>query len=163
MKRSLFLFAIMTFVLFPVPESHACSCAIPVDYVAVTMESEYAFVGTVTHIDNSDGPQKVHFDVSSVIKGEIPGNTFVLKNTNIINGPSSMGNTCDAGYQVGVTYNVFVFDNEFMNNSMCSTKAVGFLGVMDPFQYNLFYIVILVLILIAITMTVIFIARRKRR
>ncbi len=144
-------------------DAHACSCASPVDYVGVTMESEYAFIGTVTHIDNSDGPQKVHFDVGSVIKGNIPDNTFVLENTNIINGPSSMGNTCDVGYQVGVTYNVFVFDNAFMNNGMCSTKAVGFFGIMDPFQYNLFYIMIFVLILIEITMIVILIVRRKRR
>ena len=48
-------------------DAHACSCASPVDYVGATMESKYAFIGTVTQIDNSDGPQKVHFDVSSVV------------------------------------------------------------------------------------------------
>lgn len=144
-------------------DAYACSCASPVDYVGVTMESEYAFIGTVTHIDNSDGPQKVHFDVSSVIKGDITDNTFVLENTNIINGPSSMSSTCDVGYQKGVTYNVFVFDNSFMNNGMCSTKATGLLGIMDPLQYNLFHIVILVLMIIVIVTVSALVVKRKRR
>ena len=165
MKIRLFLFAIiMAIVLFPIiQESHACSCAAPTDYVAAMMESEYAFIGTVTHIENSEGPQKVHFDVSSVAKGDIAENTFVLENSNIIsNGEFSSHSSCDVGYQVGVTYNVFVYDNTFMNNGMCSTKAIGFLGIMNPFQYNLFHIVILVLAIIAVAAVVVLVIRRKR-
>lgn len=50
-------------------DTHACSCLAPTDYVAAMAESEYVFTGTVTHIDNSLGPQKIHFDVMSVAKG----------------------------------------------------------------------------------------------
>jgi len=82
-------------------DAHACSCAAPTDYLAAMAESEYAFTGTVTHIDNSLGPQKIHFDVSSVAKGNIPENTFVLENRNIINnGESSTQSSCDVGYKL---------------------------------------------------------------
>ena len=145
-------------------DAQACSCAAPTDNVTALTESEYAFTGTVTHIDNSLGPQKIHFDVMSVVKGDIPENVFVLENNNIINnGESSLQSSCDVGYQVGIMYNVFVYDNEFMNNGMCSTKAVGFLGIMNPFQYNLFYIVLSVLILVAIVLIVVVLIRRKRK
>ena len=158
------LFLVMSvFSISYIHDAHACSCAAPTDYVTALAESEYAFTGTVTHIDNSLGPQKIHFDVTSVVKGDIPENKFVLENTNIINNDeSSLRSSCDVGYQVGVTYNVFVYDNEFMNNGMCSTKAVGFLGIMNPFQYNLFHITILGLSIIAIATTVVFIIRRKK-
>ena len=147
-----------------IQDAHACSCASPTDYVAATAESKYVFVGTVTDIDNSGGPQKVHFDVSSVIKGDIPENKFVLENSNIVNnGELSSRSSCDVGYKTGVTYNVFVYDNAFMNNGMCSTKVVGFLGIMNPIEYNLFYIVILVLAIISVAVVSIFVIRRKRK
>ena len=159
------LFVVMgVFSINYIHNAHACSCAAPTDYVAAMTESEYAFTGTVTHIDNSLGTQKIHFDVMSVAKGDIPENVFVLENSNIINnGESSSQSSCDVGYQVGVTYNVFVYDNEFMNNGMCSTKAVGFLGIMNPFQYNLFHIVFFVLILVAIVLIAVVFMRRKRK
>jgi len=159
------LFLVMSvFSISCIHDAHACSCAAPTDYVTALAESEYAFTGTVTHIDNSLGPQKIHFDVTSVVKGDIPENKFVLENTNIINNDeSSLRSSCDVGYQVDVTYNVFVYDNEFMNNGMCSTKAVGFFGIMNPFQYNLFYIVLSVLILVAIVLIVVVFIRRKRK
>ena len=147
-----------------IQDAHACSCASPTDYVAATAESKYVFVGTVTDIDNSGGPQKVHFDVSSVIKGDIPEGKFILENNNIINNnESSSRSSCDVGYQVEVTYNVFVYENAFMNNGMCSTKVVGFLGIMNPIEYNLFYIVILVLAIISVAVVSIFVIRRKRK
>ena len=125
------------------PFSHACSCTTPVDYLQALSESEYAFTGTVIRIDNSDGPQKVHFDVISVAKGDISG-VFVLTNNNLImNGEFTYHSSCDVGYVIGVTYNVFVYDNIDMNNGMCTTKVVGFLGILNPFEYNLFYYVIL--------------------
>ncbi len=165
MKTLLFLFVLTVLILVPViQESYACSCSSPVDYVAATMESEYVFIGTVTHIDNSNGPQKIHFDVDSVVKGDISNSKFVLENT----GKTRQGDTrsessCDVGYQMGVTYNVFVYDNESLNNSMCSTKAIGFLGMMNPLQYNIFHHVILALAVIAITMMSILIVKRKQR
>ena len=159
------LFLVMgVFSTSHIHDAYGCSCAAPTDYLAAIAESEYAFTGTVTHIDNSLGPQKIYFDVSSVAKGNIPENTFVLENHNIINnGESSTQSSCDVGYKVGVTYNVFVYDNEFMNNGMCSTKAVGFFGVMDPFQYNFFYIVLSVLGLVAVVLIVVVLIRRKRK
>jgi len=134
---------VLSLILFQIPKSYACSCAAPVDYFQAMSESEYVFTGTVTNIDDSDGPQKVHFDVISVTKGDISDGVFVLANNNLIrNGESTTHSTCDVGYKTGITYNVFVYDNINMNNGMCTTKAVGFLGILNPFEYNLFYYVI---------------------
>ena len=143
---------VLLFVSIPVlHEAYACSCAAPVDYVQAISESEYSFTGTVTFIDNSDGPQKVYFDVISVAKGDILDNKFVLENNNIVRrGLSVSESSCDVGYKVGVTYNVFVYDNVHMNNGMCDTKPVGFLGVLNPLDYNLSYYIALVLIVLSI-------------
>ena len=127
----------------PIPNSYACSCASTIDYFQAIKESDYAFTGTVTQIDNSDGPQKVYFDVSSVAKGAIEDGSFILENNNIIRHDEfTTQSSCDVGYQIGVTYNVFVYDNNNMNNGMCTTKPVGFLGVLNPVDYNLFYYVL---------------------
>ena len=131
---------VLSLNLVQIPESYACSCAQPVDYFLALSESEYSFTGTVTHIDNSDGPQKIHFDVISVAKGDIPDGVFVLSNNNLIrNGEFTTHSSCDVGYKTGVTYNVFVYDNINMNNGMCTTKDVGFLWILNPYEYNLFY------------------------
>jgi len=144
---------ILLLVSFPyVHHSHACSCSAPIDYFQATEESEYVFRGTVTDIDNSDGPQKVYFDVSSVSKGEIPNGVFVLENNNLIwDGEFTRQSSCDVGYQVGVTYNVFVYDNINMNNGMCTTKPVGILGILNPIEYNLFYYVVIGLSVVGVS------------
>lgn len=135
---------VLSLNLFQIPNSYACSCSAPIDYFQALSESEYVFTGTVRHIDNSDGPQKVHFDVISTAKGDISDGIFVLANNNLVrNGEFTTHSSCDVGYETGVTYNVFVYDNINMNNEMCTTKAVGFLGILNPFEYNLFYYVIL--------------------
>ena len=152
---------VLSLSLYPTPNSYACSCAEPIDYFQAVSESEYVFTGTVTYIDNSDGPQKVHFDVDSVVKGNIPDGVFVLANNNLIrNGEFTTHSSCDVGYKTGVTYNVFVYDNINMNNGMCTTKAVGFLGILNPFQYTLFYYLVLGLVGIGI---VGFVMWRKRK
>jgi hypothetical protein len=160
--KTRFLIIVLVFVSIPIlPEAHACSCAAPVDYVQAISESEYGFTGTVTYIDNSDGPQKVHFDISSVVKGDILENQFVLENNNLVrHGESVSKSSCDVGYKVGVTYNVFVYDNVHMNNGMCDTKPVGFLGVLNPTEYNLSYYLALGLIVSTVTGIVVW---RKRK
>lgn len=151
MKTRLLIIVLLLITSSIIQESFACSCATPVDYVQVVNESQYAFVGTVTQIENSDGPQKVHFDVSSVVKGDISDGKFVLENNNIIrSGETRSRSTCDVGYQLGVTYNVFVYDNAHMNNGMCDTKPVGFLGVFNPLEYNLSYYLALGLMVSAV-------------
>jgi len=156
------LIIVLLFVSFPIlHEAHACSCATPVDYVQAISESEYAFIGTVNYIDNSDGPQKVHFNVIFVVKGDILENQFVLENNNLVrHGESVSESSCDVGYKVGVTYNVFVYDNVHMNNGMCDTKPVGFLGVLNPTEYNLSYYLALGLIVPAVAGIVVW---RKRK
>jgi hypothetical protein len=147
--------------LFQIPNSYACSCAAPIDYFQALSESKYSFTGTVTQIDDSDGPQKVYFDVSGVAKGEIPNGVFVLENNNLIrNGEFTTHSSCDVGYKVGVTYNVMVYDNINMNNGLCTTKPVGFLGILNPFEYTTFYYIFLGMVFVGI---VIFVIWRKRK
>ena len=151
----------MSLNIFQLPNSYACSCADPIDYFQALSESEYSFTGTVTQIDNSDGPQKVHFDVISVTKGDVPDGVFILANNNLIrNGEFTTHSSCDVGYQIGVTYNVFVYDNIHMNNGMCTTKAVGFLGILNPYEYTLFYYVILGFVGVGI---VVFVIWKKKK
>ena len=144
MKILFAIFLILLITFFNLPNSYACSCTAPIDYFQALSYAEYVFTGKVTQIENSDGPQKVHFEVSSMAKGNITNGVFILENNNIIrHGEFTTNSSCDVGYEVGVTYNVFVYDNINMNNEMCTTKAVGALGILNPIEYNLFYYVIL--------------------
>ncbi|QLH06515.1 hypothetical protein [Nitrosopumilus ureiphilus] len=165
--KSRLLIIISLLVLVPsAPLSYACSCASPIDYVQAVNESEYVFIGTVTNIDNSGGPQKIHFNVMSTIKGDISGNTFVLRNTNVASNSESIqvkNSSCDVGYQLGVTYNVFVYENDFMNNDMCTTKAIGFIEMFNLLEYNISYYLILGLIVIVVGIIIGIKIRRKRK
>ena len=145
------------------PETYACSCASSPDYLLATVESKHVFVGTVTRIDNSDGPQKVHFDVESVVKGNL-GEVYVLENRNIINtGEFTHHSSCDVGYEVGTTYNVFVYANAQMNNGMCTTKPVSAFGILDPFHHNLFQTITLVLASVVIVIVIVFVMKIKKK
>ncbi len=128
--------------------SYACSCAAPTDFLGALQESQYAFIGTVTDIDNSGGPQKVTFSVTQTFKGDIKDHNFVLENLGLSFSDEYTNvkhSSCDVGYQTGITYAVFVYDNIHYNNGMCDTKPIGFLGLslLNPFDYNLFYYVLL--------------------
>jgi len=145
--------------------SYACSCKSPADFSAALQESQYAFIGTVSDIDNNGGPQKVTFYVTQVFKGDIKDNNFVLRNLGLgfsDDHTQAMSSSCDVGYQMGVTYSVFVYDDVHYNNGMCDTKPIGFLGLglLNPFDYNLFYYVVLGIIIGSI---IVIIKWRKRK
>ena len=161
LKTSFLLVFAIAGLGFQIPNSYACSCAAPIDYFQALSEADFAFTGTVRQIDDSDGPQKVYFDVGWVAKGDITNGTFVLENNNLIrNGEFTTHSSCDVGYTVGVTYDVMVYDNINMNNGLCTTKPVGFLGILNPFEYTVFYYVIFATALAAIA---IFVIWRKRK
>ncbi|AJM93095.1 hypothetical protein [Nitrosopumilus piranensis] len=150
MKTRVSIFTILMILILPLflQNSYACSCSAPTDFLAALQESEYAFIGTVTDIDNSGGPQKVTFYVTQIFKGDIKDNIFVLENLGLSFSDeytTSKHSSCDVGYQIGITYTVFVHDNVHYNNGMCDTKPIGFLGLglLNPFDYNLFYYVVL--------------------
>ena len=132
--------------------SYACNCVTPTDFPAALQESQYAFIGTVSDIDNRKGPQKVTFYVTHVFKGDIKDNNFLLRNLGLgfsDDHTKTMSSSCDVGYQMGVTYSVFVYDTAHYGNGMCDAKPIGFLGLglLNPFDYNLFYYVALGIIL----------------
>ena len=154
MKIQFLIFAMLMVLISPIflQNSYACSCASPTDFPAALQESQYAFIGTVSDIDNSGGPQKVTFYVTQVFKGDIKDNNFVLRNLGLgfsDDHTQSMSSSCDVGYQMGITYSVFVYDNVHYNNGMCDTKPIGFLGLglLNPFDYNLFYYAVLGIII----------------
>ena len=164
MWLSVFTLSLISISILTFPnESYACSCSSSPDYLLATIESKHVFIGTVTKIDNSEGPQKVHFDVESVVKGDL-GDVYVLENRNIINtGEFTHHSSCDVGYEIGTTYNVFVYANSQMNNGMCTTKPVSAFGILDPFQYNLFQTIILVLVSVATLIVIIFVMKIKKK
>ena len=45
---------------------------------------------------------------------------------------------------------MFVYENDFMNNGMCTTKAIGFLEMFNLLEYDISYYLILGLIVIVV-------------
>lgn len=168
MKIQFLTFAIFMILISPMflQNSYACSCAVPIDFSATLQESQYAFIGTVTDIDNSGGPQKVTFYVTHAFKGDIKDSKFVLTNLGLgfsDDHTQTMSSSCDVGYQMGITYSVFVYDNVNYNNGMCDTKPIGFLGLglLNPFDYNLFFYYVVLGIIIGSIIVIIKWRKRK--
>ena len=75
-------------------------CNADVDYDLALEESELVFTGTVTRLDNYDGPQKVTFFVHDIIKGEINTPKHVLENS----GKIFLENDSIRGSSINVDY-----------------------------------------------------------
>ena len=96
-------------------------CNADVDYDLALEESELVFTGTVTRLDNYDGPQKVTFFVHDIIKGEINTPKHVLENSGkiFLENDSIRGSSINVDYKIGKTYKVFVENGQ---TSQCTTK-----------------------------------------
>ncbi len=123
MKASFTLIILGIFaILFPFNSVFA-SCTAEVNYSKLIEESQIIFKGTVVYIDNSPGPQQIHFDVHEVSKGEIP-ERYILKNLEFVNFEDNSVTTSsiNVDYKVGTTYNVYVIGGM---TSMCTTKPTA--------------------------------------
>ena len=106
------------------PEQAFASCVAEIDFDLVLEESELVFTGTVTRLDNYNGPQKVTFLVHDVIKGQINTPKFVFENSNLqfLDNDTIMTSSVDVDYKIGKTYKVFVVNGETNN---CTTKITA--------------------------------------
>jgi len=97
-------------------------CDAEINYDSKLKNSEFVFTGTVTRLDNYDGPQKVTFFIHDVIKGEINTPKHVLENSGkIFHGNDSVeSSSVSVDYKIGKTYKVYIENGE---TSRCTTKT----------------------------------------
>ena len=117
--------AAFAFSLIGLDHAYAsCISENEIDWDAVLSESESAFTGTVTRLDNYDGPQKVTFLIHDVIKGNINTPKHVLENSELtfLENDSVMSSSIDVGYKIGNTYKVYVTNG---GTNQCTTKIVS--------------------------------------
>jgi hypothetical protein len=117
------VFAFSLLLPYSVDSAYA-SCIAEVNYGLVFLESELVFKGTVVFVDNSPGPQKIHFDVHEVSKGIISDKRYILENSEFTNhGDDSYStSSVNVDYIVGTTYNVYVTNGQ---TSLCTTKPTA--------------------------------------
>jgi len=99
-------------------------CIKDVNYDAKLKDSELVFTGTVTRLDNYDGPQKVTFFVHDVVKGEVDTPKFILKNSGLSFHDNDVytSSSTDVDYKIGKTYKVYV---ENGMTDRCTTKLTS--------------------------------------
>jgi len=99
----------------------SCIAESEINWNTVLSESELVFTGTVTRLDNYDGPQRVTFFVHDVIKGEIDTPKYVLENTGMIflENDTVGSSSVSVDYKIGKTYKVYVTNGE---TNQCTTK-----------------------------------------
>ncbi|MCV0391951.1 MAG: hypothetical protein K5790_01510 [Nitrosopumilus sp.] len=122
--KSIFLM-ITLFALTPlVIPNVSAMCAAEINYDNVLKESELAFTGTVTRLDNYDGPQKVTFLIHGVVKGEVnlPKHIFENNGMMFLENDTVTSSSVDVDYKIGKTYKVYVIDGE---TSSCTTKITA--------------------------------------
>lgn len=142
-----------------IPHAYACQCLEPAPTEQFLEESEYAFLGTVTEIDNSVGPQMVLFDVELDIKGNIEGDKFLLTNTQLIRNPDGgFVTSCDAGFVVNGTYHVFVIDG---TADMCTAQLTETF-VMTPIKPTTFNFTPIIFITIGIVAFSLYIWKKRQ-
>ena len=100
------------------------SCAAEIDYDLTLEESELVFTGTVTRLDNYDGPQRVTFFVHDIIKGEVDTPKFILENSELVflENDTIMSSSVNVDYKIGKTYKVYVQNGE---TNRCTTKITN--------------------------------------
>ena len=96
-------------------------CAADINYDAKLKTSELVFTGTVTRLDNYDGPQRVTFFIHDVIKGEVDTPKHVLENPGtVFTENNTVGSSSvSVDYKIGKTYKVYV---ENGMTTSCTTK-----------------------------------------
>ena len=151
--------------------AYACSCDGYPDFLRTLMESNSAFQGTVTKIIQNDNYEEVYFDITFPQKEISFIDEYMIKQTKL--------SSCAVNYNVGETYQVFMYDGEGIRGTtnMCSTKQItGFNeyshedenGQLEHFRedYNIFIQYNLGTIIIPVAIAIIipsFIIWRKRK
>lgn len=120
----IFLILILAIATMPSFTNNAyaqCVAENEINWNAALGKSELVFVGTVTRLDNYDGPQKVTFFIHDVIKGEIDTQKYVLENSGLSyhDNDTYSSSSLDVDYKIGKTYKVYV-ENGATNR--CTTK-----------------------------------------
>lgn len=103
--RLLIILIVIAAFVFPldIVDKAYASCVANVNYENALKESELVFKGTVTRLDNYDGPQKVTFLIHETIKGEIDTPKYILENSGKIfleNG-LTRGSSSNVDYKIG--------------------------------------------------------------
>jgi hypothetical protein len=81
------------------------------------MESQAAFQGTVTKIIQNDKyEEEVYFDITFPQKGISQTNEYVIE--------QSYRNSCAVNYNIGETYQVFIYNDFFGDTNLCTTKQI---------------------------------------
>lgn len=102
----------------------SCMAENEINWNGVLSESELAFTGTVTRLDNYDGPQKVTFFIHDVIKGEVNAPKHVLENSELVflENDTVMSSSVNVDYKIGKTYKVYVENGK---TNQCTTKLTA--------------------------------------
>ncbi|AJM93096.1 hypothetical protein [Nitrosopumilus piranensis] len=124
MKTRILIIALFVITVFLQPswdEQVFALCAAEVNYDSVESDSELVFTGTVTRLDNYDGPQKVTFLIHDVVKGDVNTPKHVFENTGMVflENDAIMSLSTDVDYKIGKTYKVYVINGQ---TSQCTTN-----------------------------------------
>ena len=128
MKTRLLIIIVIAAFAFPLvwfDQAYAmCVVENEINWNSVASESELVFTGTVTRLDNYDGPQRVTFFVHDVIKGEIDAPKYVLENTGMVflENNTIRSSSVSVDYKIGKTYKVYVANGE---TNRCTTKVTN--------------------------------------
>jgi len=90
-------------------QAHAL-CDAEINYDSKLKTSELVFTGTVTRLDNYDGPQKVTFFIHDVIKGDVDTPKHILENPGMVFTENNTvgSSSVSVDYTIGKTYKVYV-------------------------------------------------------
>ncbi len=106
------------FLLSSFPHNaYACSCAGNPDFLLTWTGSAGAFQANVTKVEENGNNQKVYFDISLTQKGFYLGEYILQQST---------FSTCTVHYNIGETYQVFLWQNEsrFLETNICDSKQI---------------------------------------
>ena len=106
-------------VSFVTTDAYACSCGAYPDFLLTWMTSDGAFQANVSEIEKEGNNEKIHFDISLTQKGIYSGHYIHEQ---------YYGNTCNVDYNLGETYQVFMWSNNgnsgYKDTDICSTKQI---------------------------------------
>ena len=119
-SRVLIIFTLVCFLslLSSLPHNaYACSCGGNPDFLLTWTGSAGAFQANVTKVEENGNNQKVYFDISLTQKGFYSGEYILQQST---------FSTCTVHYNIGETYQVFLWQNEsrFLETDICSSKQI---------------------------------------
>ena len=119
--RLLMIISMMLFTSTVLTDQAYALCAEEINYDAKLKNSELVFTGTVTRLDNYDGPQRVTFFIHDAIKGDVDTPKHVLENTGMVflENDTVMSSSTSVNYEISKTYKVYVENGD---TDSCTTK-----------------------------------------